>query len=151
MTPNIGQGANMAIEDAAVLSTLLQQLQNDQTGTLPSADELQPLLQQFQHIRCKRVRSIYSMSRLLVRLQARDGILNTLFGRYYVPYAGDLPAEIASQAIANGEICQFLPLRPLKDGWRQYQRGGWIMYLQTLWVILLVPWISLLMGMLPLW
>jgi FAD dependent monooxygenase len=41
---------------------------------------------------------------------ARDGLVNTLFGRYYAPFSGNLPADIASKAIASGYLLELLPL-----------------------------------------
>lgn len=121
MTPNIGQGANMAIEDAAVLANLLQSLRKG-LGTWPPTDgQLQTLLEQYRSIRYGRVNSVYKSSRFLVRLHARDGLLKTLFGRYYVPYAGNLPAHIGSKSIADGVLCDFLP-PPMRSG------GGWERY-----------------------
>ena len=128
MTPNIGQGANMAIEDAAVLTNLLRRLLGDFPTSPPTNDQIEMLLRRYRNIRFDRVDSIYRTSRFLVRFQARDGLLKTLFGRYYAPYAGDLPADMASKTIADGEMCDFLP--PPKrcgSGWERYRRNksGW--------------------------
>ncbi|KAJ5968221.1 hypothetical protein N7501_004469 [Penicillium viridicatum] len=121
MTPNIGQGANMAIEDAAALANLLQSLRKGLGTWPPTAGQLQTLLDQYRSIRYGRVNSVYKSSRFLVRLHARDGLLKTLFGRYYVPYAGNLPAYIGSKSIADGVLCDFLP-PPMRSG------GGWERY-----------------------
>ncbi|KAL4732976.1 FAD/NAD(P)-binding domain-containing protein [Aspergillus similis] len=121
MTPNIGQGANMAIEDAARLASLLNHLVNSRTGQQPTATDVGAMLQDYRNSRYSRVQSIYNSSRFLVRFQARDGLFNTLFGRYYAPYAGDLPADMASKTIANGEVCAFLPLRSPTEAWEIYR------------------------------
>jgi FAD dependent monooxygenase len=73
MTPNIGQGANCAIEDAATLATLLNNLVDVANAKLPSDAEIEALFQRYRKIRYSRVKSIYKTSRFLVRLQARDG------------------------------------------------------------------------------
>ncbi|CAI7598820.1 unnamed protein product [Penicillium palitans] len=122
MTPNIGQGANMAIEDAAALANLLQSSRKGMSTWLPTNGQVQILLHQYRSIRHGRVNSVYKSSRFLVRLHARDGLLKTLFGRYYVPYAGDLPAYIGSKSIADGVLCEFLPLpRRSGGGWERYR------------------------------
>lgn len=126
MTPNIGQGANMAIEDAAVLTNLLRRLliENPITRRI-SDDQVDTLLRQYRNIRYDRTNSIYRSSRFLVRFQARDDLLKTLFGRYYAPYAGDLPADMASKTIAGGEMCDFLPApKHCGDGWEKYKPNG---------------------------
>jgi FAD dependent monooxygenase len=125
MTPNIGQGANMAIEDAAALTNLLRRLLKGPGSSLPSNAQIEMLLHQYRELRYQRVQSIYRSSRFLVRFQARDGLLNVLLSRYYAPYAKDLPADIASKTIADGVMCDFLP--PPKrsgDGWESYRTNG---------------------------
>ncbi|CAG8894999.1 unnamed protein product [Penicillium egyptiacum] len=138
MTPNIGQGANMAIEDAASLANLLQSLRKG-LGTWPPTDgQVKTLLQQYRSIRHGRVNSVYKSSRVLVRLHARDGLIKTLIGRYYVPYAGDLPAYIGSKSIADGVMCDFLP--PPKrsgDGWERYRTKGSRLPQASLYVLIL--------------
>ncbi|OQE24183.1 hypothetical protein PENFLA_c010G06962 [Penicillium flavigenum] len=118
MTPNIGQGANMAIEDAASLVNLLERLRKG-LGTWPPTDgQVKTLLKQYRSIRHGRVNSVYKSSRVLVRLHARDGLLKTLIGRYFVPYAGDFPAYIGSKSIADGIVSaplEYLLAIPGKD------------------------------------
>lgn len=121
MTPNIGQGASMAIEDAAALANLLQSLRKGLSTWPPTDGQVQTLLHQYRSIRHGRVNSVYKSSRFLVRLHVRDGLLKTLFGRYYIPYAGNLPAYIGSKSIADGVLCDFLP-PPRRSG------GGWERY-----------------------
>ncbi|KAL4971621.1 FAD/NAD(P)-binding domain-containing protein [Aspergillus desertorum] len=114
-------GANMAIEDAARLASLLNNLVNTGTGQQPTAADVEVMLQEYRNSRYSRVRSVYNTSRFLVRFQARDGFFKTLFGRYYAPYAGDLPAKMASKTIAGGEVCAFLPVRSSTGAWELYR------------------------------
>ncbi|PKY01965.1 FAD/NAD(P)-binding domain-containing protein [Aspergillus campestris IBT 28561] len=125
MTPNIGQGANMAIEDAAVITDLLIDCTRT-TQKPPTDSQVKSIFDQYRRIRYDRVQTVYQTSRFLVRFQARDGLFNTLFGRYFVPHAGDLPADMASKTIAAGEVCQFLPV-PARGGhgWQAYRPRGW--------------------------
>jgi FAD dependent monooxygenase len=135
MTPNIGQGANMAIEDAAVLSSLLSDLLQKQTQP-PTNTQIERLLAQYREFRYPRINSIYRTSRFLVRFQARDGIFNTLFGRYYAPHAGDLPADMASKTIAGGELCAYLPSpNRCSYGWEKYKNSG---LGRTVWCVLVL-------------
>ncbi|KAJ5332659.1 FAD/NAD(P)-binding domain-containing protein [Penicillium brevicompactum] len=123
MTPNIGQGANMAIEDAAALTNLLRDLLAWGGTSLPTDTQIDTLLHQYRAIRHGRVYSIYRSSRFLVRFQARDGLINSLLSRYYAPHAGDLPAEMASKTIADGVMLNFLP-PPKRSGagWEKYRK-----------------------------
>jgi FAD dependent monooxygenase len=124
MTPNLGQGANMAIEDAAALATRITNLRGYKSNLiLPNPSDIERVLQQYRHARYSRVCSLYVTSKFLVRLQARDGLFHTLIGRYCIPYAGDLPADIASKTISGGAVCEFTSLPLSKDNWRQYHGG----------------------------
>lgn len=123
MTPNIGQGANMAIEDAAALTNVLRKLRK-KTRT-PTDPQIETILCQYRKNRYERVDSIYQSSRFLVRFQARDGLLNTFLSRCapYIP--GDLPSDMASKTIADGVMCNFLPTpKRSGDGWMRYRRNG---------------------------
>jgi FAD dependent monooxygenase len=120
MTPNIGQGANSAMEDAATLSNLLHDLLFKKHRMMPPSDmEIDGLLDEFARRRISRVTEIYKASRFLVRFQARDGFFKTLLGRYYAPYARELPADIGSKTIADGASLSFIPL-PERSG------PGWV-------------------------
>ncbi|PYI28152.1 FAD/NAD(P)-binding domain-containing protein [Aspergillus indologenus CBS 114.80] len=126
MTVNIGQGANLAIEDAAVLSTLLKDLLDARD---PAARSIPAMLARFQARRFDRVKEVYDASRFLVRMHACDGWLNTLCGRYYFPYAGDKLADMMSRSVADGPLVGYLPTPACQGpGWEIYGRGrtGWV-------------------------
>ena len=115
MTPNIGQGANLAIEDAAVLTNLLHgALLKARRQRLPDS-EVQTLLQEYYSTRYGRVKRVYTASRYMVRFQARDGFLNRLLGRYVLPFLADVPAVLGTGTIRGSPTINFLPL-PEKDG-----------------------------------
>nr|A0A2I6PIZ2.1 RecName: Full=FAD-dependent monooxygenase nodM; AltName: Full=Nodulisporic acid biosynthesis cluster protein M [Hypoxylon pulicicidum]AUM60051.1 FAD-dependent oxygenase [Hypoxylon pulicicidum] len=123
MTPNFGQGANTAIEDSAALANLLHSLIKEKRAEKPTDSDISLLLRQFKSQRLRRVQKIYKMSRFVTRLQARDGLLNTLLGRHYAPYAADLPAKIASGCIAGAEVLDYLPLPKVTGaGWNRGHR-----------------------------
>jgi FAD dependent monooxygenase len=114
----------MAIEDAAALATQINNLREYESNLiLPNSSDIERVLQRYRRARYFRVCSLYVTSKFLVRLQARDGVFNTLIGRYCIPYAGDLPADIASKTISGGAVCEFTSLPLSKDIWSQYQGG----------------------------
>ncbi|KAE8366612.1 hypothetical protein BDV27DRAFT_155752 [Aspergillus caelatus] len=123
MTPNLGQGANTAIEDAAVLTNLLYDRLSKNGRKKLLRPALEQLLREFQSERFSRVNKIYQDSRFLVRLHARDGIVKSLLARYIVPYMTELPADQASKSIADSPIINFLPV-PSRSGpgWLQWSR-----------------------------
>ncbi|CAK48314.1 hypothetical protein CBS115989_8867 [Aspergillus niger] len=148
MTPNFGQGANCAIEDAAALSSLLHDLINARGVCKPSNSQVQHLLQQYQETRYSRMVGMCRTAASVSRIQARDGILNTVFGRYWAPYAGNLPADLASKVMADAEVVSFLPLPGRSGpGWEMYRRKGKREQIQ--WVLIIFSLITL--GGLCIW
>ncbi|RAL16346.1 FAD-dependent oxidoreductase [Aspergillus homomorphus CBS 101889] len=114
MTPNFGQGANCAIEDAATFSSLLHDLINVRGVYNPSNAEIHDLLQRYKETRYGRMKLMCETSAGVCRTQARDGLWRTFTGRYIVPYSRDLPADLASNVMADAETIAFLscPDRP---------------------------------------
>ena len=122
MAPNTGQGANCAIEDAALLANYLRESINKTKNTgKPSNEELNALLERLSQDRVQRLQSIYRLSRVVVRLHARQNLFLRLMGRYYLPHTGDLPADQASKSIAGGVYLDFLPLPDRSGpGWKDH-------------------------------
>lgn len=125
MTPNFGQGANCAFEDAATLSSLLHDLVNVRGVCKPSNAQIEHLLQRYRQTRYTRMVGMCRAAASVCRVQARDGFFNIIFGRYWAPHAGNLPADMAAKVIADAEIVTFLPL-PARSGrgWEVYGRRG---------------------------
>lgn len=151
MTPNFGQGANCAIEDAALLASLLESVlhNNDHGAGTPrkpsDLEDIDSLLRLYQQRRYSRVKSIYRQSRMVTRLHARDGLFNIIIGRYYAPYAADLPADIASKAIADAEMLRYLPVcQRSGPGWAEYCSGQrtntWSWWAMLISIALIVLW-----------
>ncbi|OJK02390.1 hypothetical protein ASPACDRAFT_50957 [Aspergillus aculeatus ATCC 16872] len=108
MTPNFGQGANCAIEDAATLSSLLHDLINARGVQNPSDADIQDLLSKYTEIRYSRMKMMCKTSAGVCRTQARDGLYRTFSGRYLIPYSRNLPADLASEVMADAETITFL-------------------------------------------
>jgi hypothetical protein len=61
---------------------------------------------------------------MVVRLQTRQNLFLRLLGRYYLPYAGNVPADAASKVIAGAEHLDFLPLATRSGaGWYRFRPG----------------------------
>ena len=123
MTPNFGQGANCAIEDAAALASLLRTLVRGNPSHQPSLVQIRDTLQAYQDKRYPRVRGIYDDSWTVCRIHSRDGLLNKLVGRYYTQWNTSLPANIASKVFVGGETLSFLPV-PVRPG-RGWESRSW--------------------------
>jgi FAD dependent monooxygenase len=127
MTPNIGQGANTAMEDAAILASLLNRmLKSDSSTNSPESGDIQKLLQEFQALRYNRVKDVCQRSWFGARLHTRDDFLKAFIGRYIFPYiSGNLVTARTSVAIAGGELIDYLP-SPKRSGvgWEKYAANG---------------------------
>jgi FAD dependent monooxygenase len=149
MTPNLGQGANSAIEGAAALANTLYNLLSKHPPLIPAhSPSLHPItfpsptpslsqtsnpndadlacsLRSFTARRAARVAGIYKTAAFVTRLQARDGVVNKLIGRYAAPYMRDLPADMASRTIMGGVRLDFIDL-PQRggEGWAGVEFGG---------------------------
>ncbi|KAL8689124.1 MAG: hypothetical protein Q9218_005136 [Villophora microphyllina] len=135
MTPNIGQGANTAIESAAALTNHLEDLVKARKIQKPTDEQVQECLEAFAHSRIRRARSTVKSSGFLTRLQARDGIFNRLLGRYIIPYAGDFPADHGSSVIRAAPRLDFLPLpRRLGKHWGQEARPSFVALVWAEWL-----------------
>lgn len=110
MTPNIGQGANTAIEDAAVLASLINRLVNVDGVCQPSVACMDKLLQEYKSIRYERVRSTCERAKFGARFHTRDSWLKGLVGRYVYPHVSSLIETRACKILAGGNVIDFLPM-----------------------------------------
>lgn len=138
MTPNFGQGANSAIESAAALTNILYDMVHVHHINTPSTTEIDGFLESFSKSREHRCKTMLKKAAFVTRLQARDGLLNVLIGRYIAPYAGDLPASMAGKVMIGAEKLNCVPVTKRSEiGWPRsrkekgkqsshvWQRRGW--------------------------
>ncbi|KAI1082129.1 FAD dependent monooxygenase [Whalleya microplaca] len=127
MAPNIGQGANMAIEDAARLASLLSQRLS--AGKL-SFLGIDMLLQEFTAVQQARTKSVCAQSEFLVRMQANQGIGRKFLGRYIIPFLSDAPAGFSGFSMNGAARIEYLglPARSLVGSWN----GSWRCVFQSL-------------------
>ncbi|KAJ5645424.1 hypothetical protein N7507_011435 [Penicillium longicatenatum] len=119
IAPHTGQGANCAMEDAAALCNILQPYAK---SGLPSRLDLDGLLQAFVSDRRSRMKLVSDGARMAMRFQAREGLVKRIVGRYVFPYAGDIPANKASQGIADAPMMTFLAIpRRSGTGWVEFR------------------------------
>lgn len=133
MTVNLGQGANCAIEDVAVLTNLLNECLVGNKDKRPSGRQLDALLRRFNRIHLPRVSNIYDASWLVARVHARDGLARKVIGRYIMPYLGSRFESRPFTMIANAAALDFLPLpRSSFPGWDEFKTGAGKGRLRTL-------------------
>ncbi|KAL3471460.1 hypothetical protein BJX99DRAFT_237342 [Aspergillus californicus] len=126
IAPHTGQGANCAMEDAAALCNALQRLLNSEPGKgKRTPTQIDNTLNAFCASRCSRMEIVSKSAKLAMRLHARDGLFYRLLGRYYFPYAGDMPADKASQGIANADMLESMPIPERSGpGWESFRVVG---------------------------
>jgi salicylate hydroxylase/FAD dependent monooxygenase len=116
MTPNLGQGANCAIEDAAALTNSIHDaLRAKHPGHKLCDDEIEGVLSDFSNIQVKRISKIYNASWIAVRLQTRANLVYKVVLRYLVPYAGDKPTKRVLGILGGATVLDFIPL-PTRSG-----------------------------------
>ncbi|POR36054.1 FAD binding domain-containing protein [Tolypocladium paradoxum] len=148
MTVNLGQGANCAIEDVAVLSNLLRDCLKKKKDSNPTGQELDTLLRRFNHIHLSRVSQICSMSALTARVHARDGFIRKAIGRYIMPYFGERFEGRPFKMIADAAALDFLPLpRSSFPGWEKYRSkgnkiGSWVVVLYFLLLLIILQMVA---------
>lgn len=110
MSPNMGQGANTAIEAVAALTNGLRTLINANNPDKPSERELNKMLQNFNQKQVKRLDTVHGDSRFVTRLEALDGVFKWIFARYVMAYCGDLLVGNLARIVEGGGVLDFIPL-----------------------------------------
>lgn len=93
MTPDLGQGAGQAIEDAATLVLLLRDAQEGTVGF-----DLDSVLRRYDRLRRRRARRLWYQSRLTGKVAQADGTLSTAL-RDTAMFAA--PAPLMARAVKN--------------------------------------------------
>ncbi|RDA95735.1 hypothetical protein CP533_1108, partial [Ophiocordyceps camponoti-saundersi (nom. inval.)] len=121
VTPNIGQGANMAIEDVAALANALwEQRKGRHEGSIAPQKPVE-IGAVVQAIRLHRTRSVCRQSEFLTRMQAHDGLLKSLLVRYALPALHDIPAGSSAVVLGGAQRLAFVPLPGRAAG----RASGW--------------------------
>ncbi|KAJ5143331.1 uncharacterized protein N7515_002118 [Penicillium bovifimosum] len=109
MTPNIGQGANTAIEDAAVLASLINRVVCSTGSLQPTKIRIEAMLREYKGLRYERAKSTYERSRFGARFHTRDNWLKALVGRYVFQHVGGFIEKRTIKTLAGGDRIEFLP------------------------------------------
>lgn len=118
-TPTLGQGANIAIEEAAALTNELHKIVGRGPKRPEMLQELEEMLKVFNDVRKQRAKELVSAGGMITRLQARDGKLFRLITRWILPimpYVVDVPSLVSGGIIGGGCIIEFLPKPPRAYG-----------------------------------
>ncbi|KAM4059005.1 FAD binding domain-containing protein [Hirsutella rhossiliensis] len=139
MTPNIGQGANMAIEDVAVLVNALWK--GNLHKAMADTAAMEDLLSIVSATRLARTQSVCKQSEFLTRLQANDGLVKRLLGRYVLPALHDIPAGSSAAVLGGKQRLAFVDLPA-----RAAQQNPWWTFVKILSAFAPKPHVSALLG-----
>lgn len=105
MTPNLGAGANVAIESAAALSNSIARL----TSSNPSLDEVRKVLKEFYLNRHERANAVAKSANQLTRIEALATFPDKIMALHVIPALGDFLSDITCDAMVGAEILENLP------------------------------------------
>ncbi|KAJ5716199.1 hypothetical protein N7493_008110 [Penicillium malachiteum] len=108
-TPNLGQGASLAIENAASLANHIVSILKTKNNEVMRA-EISSGLNTWASVQMRRTKLICLTGNMLTRLETFATLKYRLVALYLVPYAGDLFADLVSMAVSGTRFLDFLPV-----------------------------------------
>lgn len=105
MTPNLGAGANAAIESAAKLANHLSRLHADS-----SLVDIRQTLETFHNERRTRIDKITDKSNALTRIETLRDSARKIIAYYVIPALGDWQVDSWTDMVVGAEIFKGLPL-----------------------------------------
>lgn len=109
MTPNLGQGANTAIENAAALTNRICAMLDSQASSHLSAPDIHLMLSSWATSRKYRTNAICDSSNALTRIEAFATWRHKVVALRVLPYMGDIIAFLATRIVVGSERLEFLP------------------------------------------
>ncbi|KAI9369039.1 hypothetical protein BJX61DRAFT_549898 [Aspergillus egyptiacus] len=110
MSPNMGQGANTAIEAAAALTNGLRKLIMEHSPDKPPERALTAVLEDFNQKQFKRLETVHGDAQFVTRLEALDGKILRFFARHVMGHCGDLLVGNLARIVEKGSVLDFVPL-----------------------------------------
>lgn len=113
MTPNAGFGANCAIESAACLANVLDELMHQtHDGQLPACSDIQRVFGEYQRSRIGRVKAACITSYFFTRLQALDNkVFEILYTRINPMLGEDFEINILTNIVLGGSPLNFVKFK----------------------------------------
>ncbi|KAL4875878.1 hypothetical protein BJY04DRAFT_232116 [Aspergillus karnatakaensis] len=110
MSPNIGQGANTAIEAVAALTNRLRKLLLEHHPDNPPERAVSAILKEFNKTQFKRLDTVHGDAQFVTRLEALDGTILRVFARHIMGHCGDLLVGNLARIVQGGSVLDFIPL-----------------------------------------
>ncbi|KAK5654520.1 hypothetical protein OQA88_7149 [Cercophora sp. LCS_1] len=109
MTPNIGNGGNMAIETAAALANTIHELATRVSPARPTETEIKGALTGFQTLRKAKTDIVTNMSNGITRFQALQKASLPVI-RKLLPCVPELAVNLQSEIVVGAPAINFLPI-----------------------------------------
>ena len=121
MTPDLGIGANIAIEDAVALCNILYRELKDDRNHHPTGTEITSMFAEYQKERYDRAKAFTDLSGKATRMNS----YNTLFGRvmttYVAPYLSKVRVSKFAESFAKAPKLSYAPVQTIDEnepGWQ---------------------------------
>ncbi|KAL2177766.1 uncharacterized protein P884DRAFT_277482 [Thermothelomyces heterothallicus CBS 202.75] len=112
-TPNLGVGANAAIESAAALANGIKRLADQwraTDGSLPNIRDVEAMLAEYHRARVVRADAGVDSSGFLARSHNMHGLGRRLFVRFVMPHTTEFVPELMGNAMIGAVKLDYLPL-----------------------------------------
>lgn len=120
MTADLGIGANIGIEDVAVLCNILNRELKDNRNRHPTKDEITAMFAEYQKERYARARAFTEMSGKVTRMHSYDTLVGRIFATYVSPMLYEVQLKKLATAWAKAPKLDYVPLRTIDEtapGW----------------------------------
>lgn len=120
MTADLGIGANIGIEDVAVLCNILnRELKNDRNRH-PSKGEITAMFTEYQQERYARAKAFTEMSGKVTRMHSYDTLFGRIFATYVAPMLYEVQVMKLATAWAKAPKLDYVPVKTIDEtapGW----------------------------------
>ncbi|KAJ8110524.1 hypothetical protein OPT61_g6655 [Boeremia exigua] len=137
MTPDLGIGANIAIEDAVVLCNILNRELKDNRNRHLTAKELKSMFAEYQKERWNRAKSFTDLSGKVTRANSYDSLMGRLFATRISPLMYETQLTQLATAWAKAPMLDYAPVQTIDEnapGWllaKKQEKTGvstWLVY-----------------------
>lgn len=137
MTADLGIGANIAIEDVAVLCNILHRELKPNRTRRPTRDAIASMFAEYQQIRYDRAKTFTELSGKATRMNSYDTLLGRFFATYVAPMLYEVQVTKFATAWAKAPKLDYVPVRTIDEsapGWllaKEVERKSstpWLLY-----------------------
>lgn len=120
MTADLGIGANIGIEDVAVLCNILHRELKGDRNRHPSKDEITAMFAEYQQERYARAKAFTDMSGKVTRMHSYNTLFGRIFATYISPWLYEVQLKKLATAWAKAPKLDYVPVQTIDEtapGW----------------------------------